>query len=124
MAYWPSWHSPRVTEKKHKHLNQVSWSLGPRFEPEASRTRSRSVNHSTQRSVVSCESYANSLSKIDTPTPWSTAFLENETLTQVIKKFPPFFYRTQSSISCSQKPATVLYPAIGESSSHPHTLFL
>jgi hypothetical protein len=41
--------------------------------------------------------------------PWSRALLEKLTVTQLVKKFPPFM-EPKGSLPCSQGPATGQYP--------------
>jgi len=46
---------------------------------------------------------------IDKPTSWSRILLEKLIVTQLVKKFPAFYW-TQTFITVSQEPATGPYP--------------
>jgi len=51
------------------------------------------------------------------PTTQSRVLLEKQVVTQIVKEVPPFMKPTES-LSCSQEPATGLYPQIDGYSPH------
>jgi hypothetical protein len=53
-------------------------------------------------------------------TPWS-GVLEKLAGLQLVKKFPVFFMKPESSLPHSQVPYTCLYPEPAQSSHTPHT---
>jgi hypothetical protein len=56
-------------------------------------------------------------------TPWSRILLQKLTVAQLVEKFPAFM-EPESSLPCSQQPATDPYPEPDESSPQFSTLFL
>jgi hypothetical protein len=55
-------------------------------------------------------------------TPTCRVLLEKLTVTQLVKKFPTFI-KPESSLPCSQQPATGPYPKSDESNPHLPTIF-